>query len=237
MDINLITPKFFTLNCKFIAPSLTYEHYLLDVVNGSVFFFSQKKTFMEQFHLVEKQSNGEDDVASSLYSMDFKLLVDQDVMNAMAKNKPEVDYSQQKEGYIFVREKRDKIPVPNNNILLEIMRLSDSDVESGQGLSKSVSCIRDFLRKDKNLFIYYPYEFSSETDLPYNAYERILNETLAVIMRYRDQEHLGKDTFLCIKANQWFLIFEWTPDGFVIRDRVHEVQCGNYRDIRLYSLY
>lgn len=159
------------------------------------------------------------------------------VMDAMAKNRPEVDYSQQKDGYIFVREKREKIPVPNNNILLEIMRLSDSDLRSGQGLSKSINCIRDFLRKDKNLFIYYPYEFSSETDLPYKVYERILNETLAVIMRYRDQEHLGKDTFLCIKANQWFLIFEWTPEGFVIRDRVHEVQCGNYRDIRLYSLY
>jgi len=236
MDIEVLTPKFFALNCKFIASSMTYEHYLIEVVNGSLCFFNQFRSPFEQFRLQKNQSNGEDDVFSSRYSMDFKLLVDQDVMNAMAKNKPDVDYSHKKEGFISVHEKNDKTPVPNKNILLELMALQESDLKSDT-LNSSVVNILKYLRKNKNLFIYYPYEFLSKENHPGQAFVGVLNIALNSIMEYRVKEQPDNDTFLCIKANQWFLIYEWTSNGFVFRDSVHEMLCGNYRDARLYSLY
>ena len=204
--------------------------------DGSLSLFAQKRTRFEQFQLQETQAHGEDDAKSSLYSIDFKLLVDQDVMNAMFKNKPDIDRSHEREGFIFVQEKKDKVPVPSNNILLDLMALKESDIESGT-VSKTVKSLLENLKKEKNLFLYYPYEFSSQNDLPGSAFVGVLNKALGVIMNYRAKEQPTKDTFLCIKSNQWFLIYEWTSSGFVYRDRVNELLCGNYRDAKLYSLY
>ena len=235
MNIEILTPKYFVLNCKYIVPGMTYEHYLVDVINGSSFFY-QKKRLWERFELQENQAHGEDDAKSSLYGIDFKLLVDQDVMNAMFKNKPDIDRSHESEGFIFVKDKKDKVPVPSNNVLLDLMLLKESDIES-ENMSKTVKSLLENMEKEKNLFLYYPYEFSSKSDLPGSAFLGVLNNALGVIMNYRYKQQPTKDTFLCIKSNQWFLIYEWTPEGFICRDRVNELLCGNYRDAKLYSLY
>ncbi len=236
MIVSLTDPKYFALNCKYLAPSMKYEHYLIEVLNGSLCFFTQKRTRFEQFRLVKKQDHSEPDAVSSLYSIDFKLLVDQYVMNAMAKNRPSIDHSHEKEGFIIVNEKKDKVPVPQNNPLFDLMDLKESDINGGT-YSKTVASLLANLKKEKNLFIFYPYQFSSQTDIPGQAFEGVLNKALETVMEYRVKEQPEFDTFICIKANQWFLIYEWTFDGFVFRDKVHECQCGNYMDTKNYSLY
>ena len=236
MVVHLTDPKYFALNCKFIAPTMTYEDYLIEVLNGSLSFFTKKRTPFEQFHLVKKQDHGEPDARSSLYSVDFKLLVDQELMNTLYKNKPEVDYSHLQNGLILVHEKKDKIPAPKNNILFNLMALKENDIDSEE-ISKTVKNLLANLKKAKNLFIYYPYEFSSQTDLPGNAFKSIFDKLMRVIMDYRTREQPTFDTFFCVKANAFFLIYEWTSNGFAFRDQVHETLCGNYRDVKLYSLY
>lgn len=54
-------PKFLMLNGKNAFPGITYEHFLIDVINGSL-YFAQKRLFMEHYRLMDEQSHGEDDV-------------------------------------------------------------------------------------------------------------------------------------------------------------------------------
>ena len=234
--VSLQDPKYFALNCKYLAPTMTYEHYLVEVLNGSMVFFAQRRTPFEQFQLVKGQSNAEPDAKSSLYSIDFKLLVDQEVMNALSKNRPSINRSHEKDGFIIVNDKVDKKPVPLNNPLLDLNSLKESDIETGN-YSKTVASLLVNLKKEKNLFIFYPYQFVSKVDVREQAFEVILNKALKVVMEYRVKEQPDWDTFICIKANQWFLIYEWTSEGFIFRDRVHELQCRNYMDTKNYSLY
>ena len=56
-------------------------------------------------------------------------------------------------------------------------------------------------------------------------------------MTYRDKEQPKRDTFVCIKVNEYFGIFEWIDGGFLLRDTVHEMLCANYRDAQTYSVY
>ena len=237
MNIDILTPKYFALNCKYIVPGMTYEHYLIDVINSSSFFY-QKKRMWERFELQKDQAHGESDACSSLYSIDFKLLVDEDVMKAMAKNKPEVDYSHMAQGFIFTKTKleAEQVPVPNKNILIELMVLSKDSLESGQA-NPTVRSLLKNLKKRKNLFLYYPYEFSSEQKIPLARFDSILNITMSKVMEYRVKEQPHMDTFVCIKVNEYFGIFEWKNGEFILRDAVHELLCGNYRDAKLYSVY
>ena len=54
---------------------------------------------------------------------------------------------------------------------------------------------------------------------------------------YRDELKLGKDTFLCLKINDYFEIYEWRTPKFVMVDKVSEYLSGNYRDLKTYSVY
>ncbi|MGB4465095.1 MAG: hypothetical protein WBI55_03100 [Eubacteriales bacterium] len=235
MDISILNPRYFSLNCKFITPNMTYEHYLVEVINGSM-FLRNKCHHLEQYNLSNGQSHGENDVVSSQYCMDFKLLVDQEAMNAMSKNKPEVNYSKMSQGFIFVKTKQSPIQIPSNNILLDLMAVKSKDIRLGK-VSDTVKSLLKNLKKDKNLFFYYPYEFSSKSDLPPTLFERILNASLSTLMQYRASEQPERDSYVCIKANSWFLIYEWVKNSFMYRDKVHEILCGNYIDAKLYSVY
>ena len=56
-------------------------------------------------------------------------------------------------------------------------------------------------------------------------------------MNYRNNEENNYDTFICIKSNNDFLIYEWANNKFNFIDKVSEFLCSNYRDVKLYSLY
>ncbi len=234
--ITVLTPMLFALNCKYIEPSLSYEQYLLEVVNGSREFFAKYRKPTEFFWLQKEQSHGEDDIASSIYSMDFKLIVNQYMMNAKSKNKPEVDYSHQKYGFITVQEKPEQVQGSFNNILIDLWNLKKETLES-EKQRDYISRLMKNLRKNKNLFLYYPYEFTSENDIAGETFEGVLTAFFRTIIEYRVSKQPERDTFLCIKSNQWFFIYEWSSGGFKYRDRVHEAVCPTYRDIKLYAVY
>ena len=191
---------------------------------------------MEQYQLEKEQSHGENDVVSSIYCMDFKLLVDQNVMNSMNKSCPEVDYSKMSQGLIFVKTKKQAELPQSPNILLQIMDVQKEDIQSGT-VKNTIKSLLKNLKKDKNLFIYYPYEFSSDTDVNPTVFAKLLTDTLSAVMEYRKKKCPNRDTYICIKANTWFLIYEWKKEQFIFQDSVHEILCGNYSDAKLYSVY
>ncbi len=189
MVFNIIEPKYFMLNCKYIVPNLTYESYLIEVINGSTFFRS-KCSFMEHYQLVEEQSNGEDDAYTSTYQLDFKLIVDEDVMRERNKNKPEVDYSHMSKGFIFTKTKEKVSEIPENNILIDIMNCRYEEIENGDFQNNTIKSLVKNLGKKKNIFMYYPYEFTCNSMLIVESFENMLTAIFKVLLDYRDKNQM-----------------------------------------------
>jgi len=139
-------------------------------------------------------------------------------------------------GFIFVKTKKQVEFSQPPNILIQIMDVKQEDIQSGT-VNNTIMNLLKILKKDKNLFIYYPYEFSSDTDVDPVIFTKLLTASLRTVMEYRDMERHSRDTYLCIKANTWFLIYEWEKGQFIFRDKVDEIMCGNYKDAKLYSVY
>ena len=57
-----------------------YEYYLTEFINKSRFV---KDKGNKKFAIIEKQSNGEPDITNEIYSMDYKLLVDNKTIENM----------------------------------------------------------------------------------------------------------------------------------------------------------
>ena len=57
------------------------------------------------------------------------------------------------------------------------------------------------------------------------------------LLTYRDELMFGKDTFLCLKINDYFEIYEWKKQKFIRVDKVSEYLSANYRDLKTYSVY
>lgn len=234
--LQIIDPKYFMLNCKFVGSGLSYEDYLIEVLNWSCFFRSKSQDKSE-YVAPKSQDKGEADAYSSEYQIDFKLLVDEEVMRGLNKNKPTVDKKYIKQGIIIVNDNPNPTPIPRKNILAYIMSILNSEIQSGSFSSNTAKHFIENLEKNKNLLLYYPYEYVSNTVYPVQAFSNMLTQVFRIPLTYRKQKCPDKDTFICIKVNESFLIFEWIEDTFVYRDSVNELLCATYRDYKLYSFF
>ena len=231
-----ITPKCFMINCKFIGNGLKNEDYLIEILNWSNFFKSKAGSF-SKYSPPLSESHGESDAISDGYELDFKVLINEELMKALVKNKPTVDKSHIQQGFIFVNDNPNPTPIPTKNILNDIMDLTVEDIEQKTFKNDTARHYIKNLEKDKNLFLYYPYEFQGDRQYSVNAFARLFTQIFKVSLEYRHQTRPDKDTFLCVKANENFLIFEWVENEFVYRDAVNELLCSTYRDYKLYSFF
>lgn len=234
--LQIIEPKYFMMNCKFIAKGLSYEDYLIDILNWSSFFRSKSQDRSE-YIAPKSQDKGEADAYSSEYQIDFKLLVDEEVMCALNKNKPSVNKEHIKLGIITVNDNPNPSPIPKKNILSDIMSITFDGIKNNSFSSSTAEHFVWNLGKEKNLFLYYPYEYVSNTPYHVNVFANMLTQVFKTPLCYRKQKYPDKDTFICIKVNEYFLIFEWDDNGFVYRDRVNELLCSSYRNYKLYSFF
>lgn len=232
----IIEPNYFMLKCNYIVPDFTNEFWLVEILNGSR-FFRQKCPFGERYVVPEKQDNGEPDAVTSTYSVDFKLLVDQRVMSAMSKNKPDIDYSHMGQGYITVKTHDPVEQKPTVNLLADFLQVTEGNIQQQSFQNDTIKNLLKNLEKNKNQFLYYPYEFH---DMPKNL-EQILGNELtkifSVLLSHRSEMCPNYDTFVCIKVNTDFLIYEWDGIALIYRDKVSEYLCPNYMDAKRYSLY
>ena len=88
--MQIIEPKYFMLNCKYIGVGLSYEDYLLEILNWSGYFRSKSEDKSE-YIAPKTEDHGEADAYSTDYQIDFKLLIDEEMMRGLNKNKPTVD--------------------------------------------------------------------------------------------------------------------------------------------------
>ncbi len=234
--MKVIRPKYLMLNGKNAFPNVTYEDFLIDVINFSQ-YFSTKHSFMEHFVLTTEQSHGEDDAYTSTYQLDFKLLVGSDVMRARNRNMPEVDYSHSSEGFIFTKTKEYDEEEPDETILLDIAQLKIEDLRNEVYTNDSIKSVVKNIKKPKNIFMYYPYEFIFGNKFEYATIISEVLKAFETLLTYRDELELGKDNFLCIKVNDYFEIYEWIDKELVYRDRVIEYISANYLELKRYSVY
>ncbi|MBC8571459.1 hypothetical protein [Zongyangia hominis] len=234
--MQVIDPKYFMLNCKFIDRGLLYEDDLIEVLNWSR-FFRNKSQDKSEYVAPTSQDSGEADAYSTEYQIDFKLVVDEEVMQGLNKNKPTVDKKHIKQGIIIVNDNPNPTPIPPKNILADIMSIFMDEIQSNRLSSNTIKHFIENLEKNKNLLLYYPYEYVSNTVYPVQAFSNMLTQVFRIPLIYRKQKCPDKDTFACIKVNKNFLIFEWIEDAFVYRDSVNELLCATYRDYKLYSVF
>ncbi len=233
--MKIIRPKYLMLNGKNAFPNVTYEDFLIDIINSSQ-YFSAKHSFMEHFVLTTEQAHGEDDAYTSTYQLDFKLLVGSDVMRARNRNMPEVDYSHASEGFVFTKTKTYE-EEPDETILLDIAQLKIDDLRGNVYTNDSIKSVVKNIKKPKNILIYYPYEFVYDNKMEYKLFVSEVMNAFNTLLTYREELELGKDTFLCIKVNDYFEIYEWVNKNFVYRDKVSEYLSANYLDLKRYSVY
>lgn len=184
-------PKFLMLNGKNAFPGITYEHFLIDVINGSL-YFAQKRSFTEYYRLVDEQSHGEDDVFSSTYQLDFKLLISEEVMRELNKNMPEVDYSKMSQGFIFTKTKEKVSDIPQDYILRDIEESKIEDLRKEQYKNNTIRSLVKNLNKHKNLFMYYPYEFSGVSEFMMRTLESQTTDIFKDMLSYRDELGLNE---------------------------------------------
>ena len=236
MSFKIVEPKYLMLNGKNAFPGISYEHFLIDVINFSQ-FFSAKCPLTERYKLNECQDHGEDDVYSSTYQLDFKLLVDEDIMHERYRNMPEIDYSQRSKGFIFTKTKDKVSEIPDNHILMDIMETSIEDIRNEYYKNNTIKSLVKNIKKPKNIFMYYPYEYEEVTVSMMRAFESATTNIFKNLLTYRDELGLQKDSFVCFKINRYFVILEWAGESLVVKDMVDDLLCANYRDLKTYSVY
>lgn len=234
--MNIIPPKYLVLNGKNAFPKVTYENFLIDIINFSE-YFSKKHSFKEHFILTTEQAHGEDDAYTSDYQLDFKLLVGSNVMRKKNRNMPEVDYSHMFQGFIFSKTQEVEEEIPDETILLDIAKIGIEDLRNGVYANSTIKSVVKNIKKPKNLLMYYPYEYVFENNEEYILVVSDILNSFKNLLIYRDELKLGKDTFLCLKLNNYFEIYEWKKQKFIIVDKVSEYLSANYRDLKTYSVY
>lgn len=224
------------LKCNYIKHGLCYENYLIDVLNASM-FFGQKKPFLEKYRKPTSEAHGECDALSSTYSIDFKLVVDENVMKARTRNRPSVDYSQLSKGLIFTKTNSINIHTPQDILLEDILHLKPNDIQNETFQNNSIRSILKNLKKPKNLLLYLPYEFKDDKVNIIPFFSQILTAIFAELMRYREQEQGAYETYICLHANSYFMIFQWKQNSFVFVDEIPELCCSSYMDYKTLALY
>lgn len=228
MKVELNDFKYYLINCKKIFSDYSYEVILLDIINHSKYFL--KKSNWQHYDEPDSESHSEDDANTEQYKLDFKLLVSQKMVHIKSKNAPDVDYSHLDNGYITVQTHNIE-PYVDDNILFKLLNFDvNSDDEDLKSILKN-------LNKKKNLFWFFPFEFSSENTLTKEKLTNFLNYFLKSFLEYRLNSRPNYDTYVCVKYGQVFVIYKQDGTNLIEIDEVNELICSAYRKIDKLSLY
>ena len=177
------------LNCGIFSDSIlvnskiTEEDFLLELVNKSKF---KKIKGGKKFRLIETQSNKENDITNNVYSCDFKLVVSTDYVKAESDFRNIVNVLD--DGVILTSgsRKRGQRKVVNlakairTTSLDDMIRISQADKGDLQDyVDRAMKNYIENLKKDKNLFLFIPAEFSHEN--PYMDAREKREEDLSLI--------------------------------------------------------
>lgn len=242
-DVTIKPLPFYMVNCRLANKNVTYENYLLEVINRSYGYFANMRTPYEYFVLQQDQSHGEADAYSSLYSVDFKLFVDERYMQAKSAIAPTIRTIDYANGIIFAEQNASDVrpytKYPNILFDMNLYRFYEN-CELLQDNAPIKSFIRN-LHKNKNLFMFYPYLIMSNNEASSleQMFAILLNELLTEAMKYRVQLVPDKDVYFCLKISSLFCVYLWDKalNSFKLVDAVDEVFCPTYQALKSIAVY
>lgn len=193
-----------------------YEIYLLELLNESEWF---RVRYPEGFKKPVSESNGECDAINQNYQIDFKLFAAKTALQARSLLSPQI--YKDKNGVIFYCEsKKPGGAVKATRLFAALRGMSVADLYSIRkngskvfGVENDILTMLTMLETKKNLFLFFPYEFTF--DKYHNKGEALksiseaLTEDFRVSFEYRERQvNRQYNTFVaCIYDNAFLIYF------------------------------
>ena len=212
---------------------IDYEKYLTELINNSHYFMSL--TGRIKFEKVLEQSHGEPDVVAGNYELDFKLLVNQEFVNAKLKSLPNVDYSHVKEGFISVNDKAankgNLTQIQANGLFIRFMQrlalMKENQIEAcGNDMENPLYSTVKMLKKEKNLLVFLP----CIVNVDGCGISSVATTFLSSLFALRD--NINNDTFATLLCQDgYFYILKYGNGGFRCFDKVHKLLEPSFNEI------
>ena len=193
-----------------------YEIYLLELLNESKWF---RVRYPEGFIKPVSESNGECDAINQNYQIDFKLFAAKTALQARSLLSPQI--YKDKDGVIFYCEsKKPGGTIKATRLFAALRGMSVTDLytirKNGNkvfGVENDIFTMLTMLETKKNLFLFFPYEFTF--DKYHNKGEALksiseaLTEDFRVSFEYRERQvNRQYNTFVaCIYDNAFLIYF------------------------------
>ena len=198
-----------------------YEDYLLECGNSSAFFLEKSKQ-QPYLHPVS-EANGEWDCLSPAYQMDFKLAASESTLRAKRLFSRQITYQN---GVTFISTPLKKSgdpgykPIQATRIFAALRGLSLSELLAIQNKSpcadqvdRDICHLMKTMKCDKNLLVFFPYNFYFDEPLDKvqarQTLIEVLNQDFRQMLSYRSQVCPQRDTYFSFLYNQEWIVLQW----------------------------
>lgn len=225
-----------------------YEIYLREVVNASAFF--RRKSNGEEYSAPLTESLGEWDCISDSYSLDFKLFASETALRArklfsggiykMAEGvtaycAPKIESSNPK--YKPIQATRIFAALRSLDMAeLKVIRNSNA---KKQGVDTDIKALLETLETQKNILMFFPYEFFTETDNDFTtvASEIItgLSNDFSETFKYRKDIAAQFDTYFVFIYAGHFVLAELCEGKMRLVETINEMSSPTYMKIKSYT--
>lgn len=192
-------------------------------------------TDREKFIRIKKQDNGQADIKTSNYELNFKLLVNKDFVNNKLKSLPEVDYSKLEKGFVCVKDNAVLKQAKSNGIFVKFfdaISKATKDQHEDWGKNKDSELYRTIkmFEKRKNLFFFLPIEVKCSSD------DAIVYTVTKLKNIFSLRNNIHNDTFvMLIRENSdvydEFYILKYEDCKFYIVDKVPRLLINSFNEI------
>lgn len=216
LEYKMLPPQVFVKNFIKNERDCNYENYLIELINLSDYF--RNLSYGEGYSKPHSEENGQLDAISEVYSIDFKLLISKSIMEGKSILSDSITkYSDGIYGF-GEPEARNKKEMKCTNICQSVRYLSLEELEKIENKKKRIFIEIDIanflkvLRTQKNVLLFYPYEFSYAGEyIESEAIEELMKalyHDLKKSILYREGKVKGFDTYIATIFINKFIIFK-----------------------------
>lgn len=225
-----------------------YECYLLEIINASKYFRDKSKG--KKYRAPLSEAHGEYDCVSDNYSLDFKLVGGKTALQARSlfsmgihqidkgvraycapkKRSSDSDYKPIKVTRIFAILR---------SMSMEELKVTRYSKNRKQGIDTDIKSFLKTLETKKNILMFFPYEFFSETDNNFsivisNIIES-LNKDFSISLEYRKEVAPEFDTYFIFLYDGFFVLLKENRGKLEILDKVKETASPVYLKLKSYT--
>lgn len=215
-----------------------YEIYLTELINNSKFV----KDFHGEFKLIDEQSHGECDISNKNYDIDYKLFVDNSLMESISLYSAQYIIDKEKACVAFCASMKTGsgkgyylIKILRNYKYEDILRISNKlTKELKYEYERSIITLIINCEIDKNILFYLPYEiFFENIKINKSSAKFIiecLNSDIECILKYRNTK-VNKDTYISFVSQDKMIIAQYIGNKLELYDIVN-LNCSKiYQEI------